>query len=212
MNGRFKLGFNALICLGFFAVDAGAAEPTAAGLTFFEKKIRPVLVERCYKCHSAKSEKLKGGLLLDTRAGIRKGGESGHAVVPGDVRGSLLIEAIRYGAEEPAVELAVLQKQNRVLVPMAAGPPEGRRDAVDAFAAVDAAVQAKHVNFPAELFGHEPPRLAPVQSPAHGIVQALDAVGLGFGPAQGWQQKGGENGNDGNRDQQLNQRKTTVFP
>jgi len=103
MNGRFKLGFNALICLGFFAVDAGAAEPTAAGLAFFEKKIRPVLVERCYKCHSAKSEKLKGGLLLDTRAGIRKGGESGHAVVPGDVRGSLLIEAIRYGDEDLAM-------------------------------------------------------------------------------------------------------------
>ena len=71
MNGRFKLGFGALIGLGFFAVDAGAAEPTAAELAFFEKKIRPVLVQRCYKCHSAKSEKLKGGLLLDTRAGIR---------------------------------------------------------------------------------------------------------------------------------------------
>ena len=60
-----------------------AAEPSAEGLAFFEKKIRPVLVERCYKCHSAESEKLKGELMLDTRAGIRKGGESGHAVVPG---------------------------------------------------------------------------------------------------------------------------------
>ena len=103
MNGRFKYGFGALICFGFLAGDAGAAEPTAAGLAFFEKKIRPVLVQRCYKCHSAKSEKLKGGLLLDTRAGIRKGGESGHAVVPGDVRGSLLIEAIRYGDEDLAM-------------------------------------------------------------------------------------------------------------
>ena len=103
MNGRFKHGFGALICLGFFAVDASPAEPTAAGLAFFEKKIRPVLVERCYKCHSAKSEKLKGGLLLDTRAGIRKGGDSGHAVVPGNVRGSLLIVAIRYGDEDFAM-------------------------------------------------------------------------------------------------------------
>jgi len=101
MNGRFKFGLGALICLGVFA--GNAAEPTAAGLAFFEKKIRPVLVERCYKCHSAKSEKLKGGLLLDTRAGIRKGGESGHAVVPEDVRGSLLIEAIRYGDEDLAM-------------------------------------------------------------------------------------------------------------
>ena len=57
---------------------AGAAEPTAEGLAFFEKRIRPVLVEKCYKCHSANSEKLKGKLRLDTREGIRKGGESGH--------------------------------------------------------------------------------------------------------------------------------------
>ena len=101
MDGRFKLCFSSLICFGSFAVDA--AESTAAGLAFFETKIRPVLVERCYKCHSANSEKLKGGLLLDTRAGIRKGGDSGHAVVPGDVRGSLLIEAIRYGDEDLAM-------------------------------------------------------------------------------------------------------------
>jgi hypothetical protein len=68
---------------------------------FFEKKIRPVLAERCYKCHSASSEKLKGGLLLDTREGTLKGGESGKpSVVPGDAEASLLIEAIRYGNED----------------------------------------------------------------------------------------------------------------
>ncbi len=77
-----------------------AAEPSAEGLAFFEKKIRPVLVERCYKCHSAESEKLKGELMLDTRAGIRKGGESGHAVVPGKLKESLLIESIRYENED----------------------------------------------------------------------------------------------------------------
>ncbi|MDG2213380.1 MAG: hypothetical protein P8M70_06110, partial [Verrucomicrobiota bacterium] len=77
-----------------------AAEPTAEGLAFFEKKIRPVLVEHCYKCHSASSEKVKGGLLLDTREGIRKGGESGHAVVPKNLDESLLIEAIRYRDED----------------------------------------------------------------------------------------------------------------
>ncbi|MBI3417511.1 MAG: PSD1 domain-containing protein [Verrucomicrobia bacterium] len=64
---------------------------------FFERKIRPVLIERCYKCHSAESEKLKGGLLLDSRAGILKGGESGQpAIVPGQAERSRLIEAIRY--------------------------------------------------------------------------------------------------------------------
>jgi hypothetical protein len=80
---------------------AAAAEPKTEDHDFFEKKIRPVLVERCYKCHSAKAEKLKGDLLLDTKEGTLKGGESGKpAVVPGDAERSLLIEAIRYGNED----------------------------------------------------------------------------------------------------------------
>ena len=68
------------------------------GTDFFEKKIRPVLVEKCYSCHSAEAvskRSLKGGLQLDTRAGIRAGGESGPAVVPGDAGKSLLVESIR---------------------------------------------------------------------------------------------------------------------
>ena len=80
-----------------------AALPLCAddSVDFFEKKIRPVLAERCYKCHSASAEKLKGGLLLDTREGILKGGETGKpSVVPGDAEASLLIEAVRYGNED----------------------------------------------------------------------------------------------------------------
>ncbi len=73
---------------------------TRAQLDFFEKKIRPVLVQQCYKCHSAKSEKVKGELLLDTKAGARKGGESGPAVVPRNLRKSLLIEAVRWGNDD----------------------------------------------------------------------------------------------------------------
>ena len=68
-----------------------------AGEEFFEKRVRPVLVERCYKCHSATSEKLKGGLHLDSRAGLLKGGDTRAALVPGDSEKSLFIEAIRYG-------------------------------------------------------------------------------------------------------------------
>ena len=80
-------------------------EPTSdtaqrdVGLKLFEAKIRPVLIERCYACHSAeavKAGKLRGELLLDTKAGIRKGGESGPAVVPGDVESSLLLGALRH--------------------------------------------------------------------------------------------------------------------
>jgi hypothetical protein len=78
------------------AAAATGDKLTAEQSNFFEKKIRPVLVASCYKCHSAESEKLKGGLLLDTREGIRKGGDSGPAVVPGDLKKSLIIKAIRY--------------------------------------------------------------------------------------------------------------------
>ena len=73
-----------------------AAPPLSADqIEFFEKKIRPIFVERCYKCHSAASEKVKGGLLLDSREGLLKGGDSGPAIVPGDPEKSILIKAIR---------------------------------------------------------------------------------------------------------------------
>jgi len=90
------------------AADKPAADKPAAdrkGLDFFESKIRPVLVRHCYKCHSAKAastKMLKGGLQVDTRAGIRKGGETGPAVVPGQPKKSLLVAALKHdGLEMP---------------------------------------------------------------------------------------------------------------
>jgi hypothetical protein len=68
---------------------------SAEHVEFFEKKIRPIFVERCYKCHSVQAEKVKGGLLLDSRDGLLKGGDSGPAIVPGDPEKSILIKAIR---------------------------------------------------------------------------------------------------------------------
>src|SRR5439155_21924688 len=77
-----------------------AAVPDDAGVEFFERKIRPALVKHCYECHSAQSKKLRGELLLDSREGIRKSGESGAAVVPGKPDESLLIKAVRYTDRE----------------------------------------------------------------------------------------------------------------
>jgi hypothetical protein len=74
----------------------GAAPLTAAETAFFENKIRPVLVQNCYKCHSAEATKIKGGLLLDTRDALLKGGDTGPAIVPGEPEKSLLIRAVRY--------------------------------------------------------------------------------------------------------------------
>src|SRR5262245_38796908 len=66
-------------------------------LQFFEQKIRPVLAENCYECHSARARKLKGGLLLDSKAGWQKGGDTGQpAVVPGDAEKSPLLRAVRH--------------------------------------------------------------------------------------------------------------------
>ncbi len=65
-------------------------------IEFFEKKIRPLLVEQCYSCHSANAKKLKGGLKLDSREAMLKGGETGSAVVPGEPLKSHLIDAISY--------------------------------------------------------------------------------------------------------------------
>src|SRR5881628_1740086 len=69
---------------------------TREGIEFFERRIRPVLTEKCYKCHSAGAEKIKGGLLLDSRSGWMKGGESGPVIIPGDPEKSRLIHAVRY--------------------------------------------------------------------------------------------------------------------
>ncbi|MEI6475511.1 MAG: c-type cytochrome domain-containing protein, partial [Planctomycetota bacterium] len=76
---------------------AMAAPPTPEQIEFFEKSVRPLLVANCDRCHSSSATKVKGGLRLDSLAGILKGGDTGPAVIPGDVDHSLLITAIRYG-------------------------------------------------------------------------------------------------------------------
>ena len=81
------------------ATSSAAAADKAADrqrLEFFESKIRPVLVKHCYECHAADSKQLRGGLLVDSRQGLHKGGESGPAVVPGDPKESLLVSALKY--------------------------------------------------------------------------------------------------------------------
>ncbi|MFM7052937.1 MAG: PSD1 and planctomycete cytochrome C domain-containing protein [Planctomycetota bacterium] len=87
--------------------SAGRAEPpaplTAEETKFFESKVRPLLIANCYGCHSASAGKSKGGLRLDTRESTLAGGESGPAVVPGDIDSSLLVRAVRYHDEDYAM-------------------------------------------------------------------------------------------------------------
>ena len=77
------------------AAAAGAADPSAEAIEFFEQKIRPLLVTHCSECHSSGSKKQQANLALDSREGWLKGGDSGPAIVPGDPEKSLLILAVR---------------------------------------------------------------------------------------------------------------------
>jgi hypothetical protein len=83
-----------------FAVAEAPKDRTARtdAEAFFESKVRPVLGDTCFKCHGG--EKVRGGLRLDSRAALLKGGDSGPAVVPGDPEKSLLIQAVRYKHED----------------------------------------------------------------------------------------------------------------
>lgn len=85
-----------LLIAGTSALLAQSPSPDAAGVEFFEKNIRPVLVSRCYVCHSASAPKVQGGFQLDSRDLMRKGGNSGSPITPGDPDSSLLVKALRY--------------------------------------------------------------------------------------------------------------------
>lgn len=78
------------------AFSGTALADDEGGIEFFETKIRPVLVQRCYECHSAEANKSEGGLRLDSREGLLQGGDNGPAIVAGAPDESLLLSAIKY--------------------------------------------------------------------------------------------------------------------
>src|SRR5688572_18336913 len=83
----------ACLALAFLAAPMFAASPAEQ---FFTQQVQPVLQENCFKCHSHSGDKIKGGLVVDSLDGLLAGGDSGPAIIPGDVEKSLLIKAIRY--------------------------------------------------------------------------------------------------------------------
>lgn len=105
-NGKVFQGFTRLTLLvgvlQFATLSALMADEVISKQQreFFENRIRPVLIKKCYACHSEAANESQGGLLLDSRAGIRRGGDSGPAIVPGKPQSSLLILAIRHGSDD----------------------------------------------------------------------------------------------------------------
>src|SRR4051812_37011105 len=95
-----------LVLVSCAAACAAETAPSPDGLAFFESKVRPVLAESCYKCHSVAAKeqgKLKGSLFLDTREGVLAGGDNGPALVPGKPETSLLVKAVRWS--DPDMEM-----------------------------------------------------------------------------------------------------------
>src|SRR4051812_26727729 len=89
-----------LLCGLVGPIYAQAPPPSPESIEFFETHIRPVLVTKCYECHSGTSKKIRGGLRLDTAERMRAGGETGPAVVPNKPDESLLVSALRYQSNE----------------------------------------------------------------------------------------------------------------
>lgn len=117
------------------ALPLGDVLADDAGVTFFEKTIRPILINRCYECHSVEAGKNKGGLWLDSRDAVLKGGDNGPALVAGDPEKSLLIESVRYHNQDlqmppkgamPAAEVKSLEAWVKM------GAPDPREAVADA--------------------------------------------------------------------------------
>src|SRR5436190_12459144 len=122
----------------FFAVlfvsiasPAGADADTDKATAFFESRIRPVLVEHCYKCHSSQAKSPKGGLRVDSRDALLRGGGSGPAIVPGKPDDSLVLKAMSHEGE--VAEMPPDEKLPAHVVAdfrrwIASGAPDPRRE------------------------------------------------------------------------------------
>jgi hypothetical protein len=163
------------------------ANPPPEQVDLFEKHIRPILVKHCYKCHSADAKKIRSGLLLDSRDGIRKGGERGPAVVPNDPAASLLLKALRHeglqmppGAKLPdtvIADFATWIKQGAVDPRDGSGSLQRRLD-------IEAAKQfwafrPPHRHPAPPVRNHEWPR----QQIDYFLLARLEQAGLGPSPA-----------------------------
>ena len=151
-------GLGLALCGGVSAFAVGAppapiapATPTTAssGAEFFETKIRPILAEKCYSCHSDKAGKGMGGLKLDTVAGIRKGGDTGPFLAAGKPGAGLLLKALHYDGlrmppqgQLPAAQVALFDQWASMGAPLPAADAEKK-----AATGIDIAAGRKHWAF-----------------------------------------------------------------
>ncbi|GIW88148.1 MAG: cytochrome c [Isosphaeraceae bacterium] len=159
------------------------------GRAFFEAKVRPLLIDRCQKCHGA--EQAKSGLRLDSRAGMEAGGESGPAVVPGKPQESLLIEAVRQTGSlrmppkerlsEAEIEVLERWVEQGAVWPGEVGEAGGRVASAGTLDEAELAERARHWSFrPIEPV--EVPAVRDEQWPTNAIdrflLAAMEAAGV----------------------------------
>jgi len=182
----------ALLCAQHLpAADAPAAKDEAAGLALFEAKIRPVLVQHCYKCHSASSGKAEGSLTLDTREGVRRGGDRGPAVAPGDPQASWLLTAISHAD----ADLKMPPKKDKLAadvirdfeawIRQGAPDPRSGNSAAGARPPVDIATGRKFWSFQKPRAAEVPAfkdHAWPKRDLDHFVLARLDAAGLAPSP------------------------------
>ena len=91
---------HSVVYLASTATHAQEQLPASEHFEFFEREVRPLLVQHCYECHSTQSKRVEANLLLDSRASHLQGGDSGAAIIPGNAHESLLIDAVHYDSYE----------------------------------------------------------------------------------------------------------------
>ena len=131
-----QISVAAFVLLGCMSwTNAGqTTKDEVAGVEFFESHVRPLLVERCYECHSADSEPVEGGFRLDSRAAWQRGGDSGKAIEPGAPGESRLFKAVLY--QDPTLAMppdnALSKREIEVLRRwIMMGAPDSRTEEID---------------------------------------------------------------------------------
>lgn len=145
------------------SLSAAAAIP-ARDVEFFEARIRPLLADKCYNCHSKQADKVRGGLLLDSSEAVLHGGNTGPALVPGKPDDSLLIQAVRYKDEDLQMPPKGEKLTDQQIADLTEWVRRGAPDPRTAAARKGAGVGRAHWSF------------QPVQKPAVPAVKQTDWV------------------------------------
>lgn len=170
-----------MIAFGFVSAAMGADDPATESKTdkvaeeAFLNETLPLLKQHCFECHSHATGKAKGGLVLDSRSGWAKGGDSGPAIIPGNLDESLLIQAVRYGNGTEMPPKGKLPKESiealeRWVKNGAADPRTS--EITKAQSTIDFAAGKRHWAFKPPRQS-SPPEVKDVAWPAHGIDRFL---------------------------------------